>query len=190
MTDFLLAFLAALPTGVFLPLPEEAVVLGLAAAHPESTGLVALGLGAFAGLAVRDFLLFLVGRVLGARVFRLPLLRRVLGSGPVDGVTPEHAVRAVVAARFAFGVKAGAQVTLGALGVPVLTHGVVNLTVLAVWVAVWVVAGTWFREPAEALLGWMGENQTLLVAMGCIVALAWATRRFASEDDDEVAAPA
>lgn len=187
MNDALLAFFTALSTGIVLPLPEEAVLLGLAASHPESAGLVSLGVGAFLGLALRDLLLFLLGRQVGRRAFQMPLLKRFFGGGPVAGIRADagQAARAVLAARFAFGVKAGAQVTLGVVGVPLLTYVLVNVVVLALYVTVWVSAGAWFREPAEQLLAWMGENRLLLLAMAGIVALAWATRRFSAEEPQE-----
>ncbi|MCA9570071.1 MAG: hypothetical protein KC656_19635 [Myxococcales bacterium] len=190
MTESLLAFLSTLSTGTVLPVPEEGVLLGIAATHPESAGLVAVGVASFLGLAVRDFTLFLLGRTVGRQVFRWPLLRRIVGDAPVaslsDGAA-QNAVRSIVAARMAFGVKAAAQVTLGAVGVPVSTHLIVNALVLAVWVPLWLALGAWFHGPAVAFLAWMSANKGLMAAMLAIVAAAWVTQRMAEAHDAEEA---
>jgi membrane protein DedA with SNARE-associated domain len=179
MPKLLLVFVSALSTGVVLPLPEEAVLIGTSLAaegeHPVLVGLVA-----FLGLYLRDTTLFVVGRVAGTAVFGWGPVRRLVGDAPLASLQERaeaNAVTAVVAARMAFGVRAAAQVTLGAVGVPARTHLLVNGAVLALWVPLLVGIGVFFHEPATAALGWASENRSLLIAFACIVAFAWFTRR-------------
>lgn len=183
MQQLFLVFVTAASTGVFVPLPEEAVMIGLSVTAPEG-GLLAVLVVAFLGLYIRDLALFLLGRVAGTAIFTWAPVRRVVGDAPLDSVRKRaeaNAVKSVIAARMAFGVRAAAQVTLGAVGVPLRTHVVVNALVLAVWVPFLIGIGVLFHDPAVAAMAWCGENKALLLAFAAIIGLAWWTREATSD---------
>lgn len=186
MHDFLLAFFTPLGTGVFVPLPEEVVLLGVSVAAGDLARAVPMGLLAMLGLYLRDLSLFLLGRFAGTAVFRWRVVQKMFGGAPLAGLqvmAEEHAVQAVFAGRMAFGVRAVAQLTLGAVGVPVRVHMIVNGLLLSIWVPLLMGLGLFFHEPAVAALEWGGENKLLLIAFAVIIGAAWGTKRLAERHE-------
>ncbi len=175
MPDLLFALLTTFATGIVVPIPEEAVVLGLGATLEQPLAGVS---AAFLGFALRDVALFGLGRAVGKRALGWPLLgpalARALAARPASRGS---VVRTVLAARFAFGLKTGAQLALGVLHLPVGPYLAVNLLVLAFWVPLWYGLGMWFEQPARHFLAWSAENKLLLFAMFGIALLAWAARK-------------
>jgi membrane protein DedA with SNARE-associated domain len=114
-------FLATLST-VFLPIPEEATLLG--AGYAARLGQAALAGCVAAGwlaVTIGDAFSYLVGRVFLARLLRsrvgrklLPEERREWG----ERFVAEHGVRAIVLARFLVGLRGFVYFAVGAARVP------------------------------------------------------------------------
>jgi membrane protein DedA with SNARE-associated domain len=77
--SYLLMFATLLAAGLGIPIPEDIVLIaGGALLHRQVTTPIATGVVLASGVLIGDTTIFLTGRILGSRVFRHPMLARLL----------------------------------------------------------------------------------------------------------------
>jgi membrane protein DedA with SNARE-associated domain len=183
-------FLVVFATGVGLPLPEDAVVLGAGwLVHAGRARLVPTIAVTFVAVVAGDvFLYFLGARVGGALAAHPGVARRF---------PPERLARArrfferygdfaIVAARFVLGVRAAVYFTAGALGRPLARFVVVDALAALVNVPALVVLG-WLGGEELARVErrvtnarWLASVVMVLVVVLC-VAIGWGVARWRAE---------
>ena len=140
-------------SGIFLacalgiPVPEEITLLSagiMVAAKKFPLYLVAIP--GFAGMVVCDTTLFILGRRLGRRIFRFPLLRSALTEQRVQWAE-SHIHRdgslTCFIGRFIPGLRVVVITTSGALGIKPRVFLTVDILAVLIIVSLWIAVGYW-----------------------------------------------
>ncbi len=164
-------------SGILIPIPEDVpqVYAGMRVASGE-LGYAAVPV-AFAGVLLRDGLVFGVGHLLGERALSSPWVNRVLPRRKIEAARARiaaHGPAAVLIARLSIGVRSGTFFTAGALGVRPRDFLVWDLAGLLVTVPLLTGLGYVFGEPIAAGLLWLAARAQWVVPIaGALIAAGW-----------------
>lgn len=170
-------FFACLVSGILVPLPEDVALL--VAGWRLRTGELTLAdafLAGFAGTLGRDLIAFGLGAVVGPRLERLPLVRRVLGEARLaraHALFERHGPGMLFLTRFAVGLRAPLYFVGGSLGFPVRRFFVVDAAGLVVTVPITLWLGHLFGEDAAAGLKVALAHQRLVLGAAVGAGVAW-----------------
>jgi membrane protein DedA with SNARE-associated domain len=158
---------------------ETVVVLAGLAAHHGYLSLPAVIAVATVAATIGDQFYFWLGRWRGPWVLaRWPSLVR--HADRVHRLTARYHAAVIIALRFAYGLRIAGPVLIGMSGFPGLRFGVLNAIGALLWACIMALAGWWFGEAAQALLGDMKDEALWLLATLVAAGLAiwwWRTRR-------------
>jgi membrane protein DedA with SNARE-associated domain len=161
--------------GLGVPLPEDITLI--AAGILSTLGQVSLPgamAAGFFGVMVGDTFMFMLGRLLGRRAFRLPVIRTIM--------TPKRiamAERKVIrnskficfTARFLPGLRSPIFMTAGTLGVSAWTFLALDGFAALISVPVWILAGHWFGQNLDLTLHYAERLQFAFLG-GIVVIIA------------------
>lgn len=143
-------FLLLVGGGLGLPIPEDLTLLGAGAlAHEHVVQLrdvIAVG---FVGVAVPDWVIYLLGRRYGRDIVQRPFLARAVGASRLEAVrqaVERHGARAVFAARFVFGTRIATFLAAGSFHVPVIRFAIAEAAAAAIFVPAMVTLGFFFSD--------------------------------------------
>jgi membrane protein DedA with SNARE-associated domain len=180
--SYLGLFLLILGTGVGLPVPEDAVVLGGGwLVHTGATRLVPTMAVALAAALLGDVLLYVAGRKLGPRVAGHRLFGRFLTANRMARAQrffDRWGAGAVLLGRFVMGLRAAIFLTAGTLRMSFARFFAVNLAgaLLSVPLLVWL--GAWAGEELPRVAAALSRARLLaLVAVAAAVATALIARK-------------
>ncbi len=170
-------FFACLVSGLLVPLPED---VGLLVAgwriHEGELPLVPALVAGFAGTLGRDLVAFGLGALVGPRLERLPLVRRVLGEARLaraHALFERHGRRTLFLTRFAIGLRAPLYFVGGSLGFPLRRFLLVDAVglVLTVPLTLWL-GHTFGADAARAVEAGLA-HQRVVLATTLAGVLAW-----------------
>ncbi len=170
-------FVACLVSGLLVPVPEDVALL--VAGWQIQAGDLPLGGALVAGIAGtlgRDVVAFGLGRLIGPRLERLPLVRRILGEARIGRAHALFARRGhgmLFLTRFAVGLRAPLYFVGGTLGFPIRRFLLLDLSGLALTVPVCLWLGASFGEDAAAGLKLALGHQRLVLATIAMGLGAW-----------------
>lgn len=164
-------------SGILVPLPEDLPLLfaGTRIAEGDWSWPVTLVV-AWAGVATRDVVSWLFGRLIGRWVLdgeRLAWLLQTRRASRARQLVARHGTAAVLIGRFMVGVRTPVFVAAGAMGVPLRHFVAVDGLGLAVAVPLAVGLGYAFGDPITELAAPILQRTTLVVT---VVAVAFALR--------------
>lgn len=173
---YLAVFGVLLACGFGLPIPEDislvagGIISGLHYTHVHT--MVVVGM---AGVLVGDGIVFTTGRLLGQRIFKIPLLRRLVTPeryAKVQEKFTQHGRWVVFAARFMPGLRTPVFLTAGATrSVGFLQFFLLDGAAAIISVPVWVYLGYLGADNREWLMHWVKRGQmATFVLLGLLLA--------------------
>lgn len=172
---------AAILLGTFLE-GETILILAGFAAHQGLLRLDLAILCAFCGSAAGDQLWFALARFHGRRYLetRPHLAARI---APATRWLERYPILFVLGFRFVYGIRNVAPVAIGLSSIPTRVFVPLNLCAAALWAVTFALAGYYFGEAVEGMLGDLKALEMKLlgaVALGLIAwfGLRWISRRF------------
>ncbi|MCO5171244.1 MAG: DedA family protein [Planctomycetes bacterium] len=197
-------FLFLLACGLGFPSPEEVALIGggyaVHQSHPAPDGwpwMLLMIAVAMLGVLVGDTILWWIGRKVGDRPERVPLIGRHLTPdrmGKARGLFQRHGAKAVFFGRFLFGIRAVTFFVSGSLRVPLSTFLLMDGLAALVSVPISVFLAWWFGDALEEAARWLGrlhQGIFVVVAVAAVIALTlfWRRRRRLLAEGDVAAAP-
>jgi membrane protein DedA with SNARE-associated domain len=156
--------------GVGLPLPEDVTLIGAGVLAQQGVlrlpAVIAIG---FAGVAIADWIIYLVGRRYGAELVAHPRLARLFGVERLESVreaVARHGARAVFFARFLFGFRIVTFLAAGTFGVAAPRFAVAEAAGSAIFVPAAVTLGFLFAHHAERVIEHVGRAEHWIVLAG------------------------
>lgn len=142
-----------LACGMGLPIPEDITLL--AAGFLAGIGNISLTgafIAGFVGVMAGDSFLFFLGRKLGYRAFKLPIIRLIMTEERIS-LAKEKVISnskfICFTARFLPGLRSPIFLTSGILGVPPLVFFGLDGFAALISVPVWILLGWWFGDALE-----------------------------------------
>ena len=181
--DPLSLLLACLISGLLIPVPEDLALLAAGWTIRDGAAPLPLFFAASTGIGLRDSAAFYAGRLLERNAGRWPRLDR-LARHPrflrARALLDRHGTPAIVAARFAVGMRAPLYFAAGWLGVRTRTFVATDLLGLCVSTPLTLYLGWRFGDEAAELLWAALRHQRIALALA-VVAVGWWLYR-ANED--------
>jgi membrane protein DedA with SNARE-associated domain len=176
---YLAVFLVLVACGFGLPLPEDitlvssGVICGLT---PDLNVHIMLGV-TMAGVLIGDGAMFMLGRLLGAKVKRLPLLKHIFTEKvyrKMQEKVHKYGNRILFVARFLPGLRAPIFITAGiSRKVSLWKFLLMDGSAALISVPVWVYAGYYFAHDLPDLIEWIKHSETFVFSVVGVVVLAW-----------------
>ncbi|MBX3470438.1 MAG: DedA family protein [Planctomycetes bacterium] len=185
-------FLFLVACGLGFPSPEEVALIGGGFAvhqnHPAPDGwpwMLLMIAVAMLGVLVGDSILWWIGRKVGDRPERVPLIGRHLTPDRMQkarGLFQRHGAKAVFFGRFLFGIRAVTFFVSGSLRVPLSTFLLMDGLAALVSVPISVFLAWWFGDTLEEAGRWLGrlhQGIFVVVAVAAVIALTlfWRHRK-------------
>jgi membrane protein DedA with SNARE-associated domain len=156
--------------GVGLPIPEDVTLIGAGVlAHQGVLGLPAVIAVGFAGVALADWIIYLVGRRYGAELVAHPRLAHLLGAERLESVrdaVARHGARAVFFARFLLGFRIVTFLAAGTFEVAAVRFALAEAAGTAIFVPATVTLGFLFAHHAERVIEHVGRAEHWIVFVG------------------------
>ncbi len=176
---YIAVFLVLIACGFGVPIPEDitlvsgGVICGLAATLDVHIMVVVSLLGVILG----DGTMFMLGKLLGPRVKKVPVLRRVFTEKSYKKMQEKvhkYGSRILFVARFLPGLRAPIFVTAGiSRRVSYLKFLVMDGGAALISVPVWVYAGYYFAHDLDDLIDWVRQSETFVISCLVSIALIW-----------------
>lgn len=160
--------LALLLIGCSYGLPLAKSLIIIAGGVLAGTGSIHPGLwflGCALGLHFGDFSLFCIGRKWGDRVFEWRFVKRLVHSDHLEKATKliqQHGTASLLLARITPFVRTACYLLIGTLGMKIRTFTVVNLSVSAIYAAVFFAIGFFLGNQPEVLGSWASSGNLIL----------------------------
>lgn len=167
--------------GIFLacasgfPVPEEITLLTtgvLVATKQLAIGLALLS--CWSGLLMSDWTLFFLGRHLGIRVFRSPLLRNVLTESRVrwaETLIQKNSHMVCFLGRFVPGLRVVLFTMIGVLGIKPRVFLVIDTLAALISVSLWIFFGSWMASHFINATRYTHEIRIALAATAILIAM-------------------
>ena len=156
-----------LACGLGVPIPEDVTLVTAGyLAHLGNIDLVTAIIVCLVGVLAGDFFLFLLGRRLGKRAFRLPLIRSFMTVERIafaEKKLHQNSRKVMFAARFLAGFRAPIYLTAGILGVrPAIFLGL-DFLAATISVPVLVYLGFFFGDEIDIGLGYIRRAEKYII---------------------------
>ncbi|HLK12766.1 MAG TPA: DedA family protein [Candidatus Binatia bacterium] len=156
--------------GVGLPFPEDVTLIGAGVLAQQGVlrlpAVIAVGL---AGVAIADWLIYLVGRRYGADLVSHPRLARLFGAERLESVreaVARHGARAVFFARFLFGFRIVTFLAAGTFEVSAPRFALAEAAGTGIFVPATATLGFLFAHQAERVIENVGRAEQWIVLVG------------------------
>ncbi len=181
--------------GIFLtcalgmPVPEEITLLSAGVlVSAKQLPLCLAVIPGLAGIFMSDTILFFLGRRLGPRVFRLPLLRSVLTAERVrwaESRIHRNGPLACFVGRFLPGLRVVIFTTSGALGIKPRVFLAVDAAAAVIVVSLWVAAGLWMGSNFIDATRHAEEIKTVMIFVAVLILVINGSRRLLTRNGRE-----
>jgi membrane protein DedA with SNARE-associated domain len=193
---YVAVFSVLLACGLGVPIPEDislvagGIISGLGYTHVHT--MFAVGM---AGVLVGDGFMFIAGRIYGVRVFRTPVLRRIITESRYDKVGEKfhkYGKWILFAARFMPGLRSVVFISAGMTRRVTFTRFLATDGLAAlISVPVWVYLGYFGANNLDWLMSWVHRIQTCILAqlaaavvvIGLVVAVKMRRKRLRIKRD-------
>lgn len=176
---YIAVFLVLIACGFGVPIPEDitlvagGVICGLAAV----LNVHAMVFIALIGVIVGDGTMFMLGKILGPRVKRVPLLKHVFTEKNYKKMQEKihrYGNRILFVARFLPGLRAPIFVTAGiSRRVSYWKFLMMDGGAALISVPIWVYAGYYFAHDLDDLLEWVHQSETFIIFAILAAAIGW-----------------
>lgn len=176
---YIAVFLVLIACGFGVPIPEDitlvagGVICGLAASLDVHVMVIVSLLGVILG----DGTMFMLGKLLGPRVKKVPVLRRVFTEKSYKKMQEKvhrYGSWILFVARFLPGLRAPIFVTAGiSRRVSYFRFLVMDGGAALISVPVWVYAGYYFAHDLDDLIQWVRQSETFMIASIVILIVLW-----------------
>ena len=169
--------------GLGVPIPEDITLIAAGIlAGLEKISLTGALIAGMVGVLVGDTFLFFLGRKLGRRAFRLPLLNRYFTQDRIAVAEKKIVANSkfiCFTARFLPGLRAPIYLTSGVMGVPPLVFFLLDGLAALISVPLWVVGGWYFAKNLDEALHFAKQAQLyIIVAVVVMIAGYFMYKRF------------
>jgi len=163
-----------------IPVPEEITLIsaGVLAATGQLPAVIAAGAGLL-GIFTCDWTLYLLGRHLGPRVFRLPFLRSLFTESRIQWASAhvkKNGILICFVARFLPGMRVAIFSTAGAFGVKLYVFFPVDVLAACTVVTLWVSLGNWMGAHLLDAAAYAHEIKVIMISTGLLILcgnIAW-----------------
>ena len=169
-------FVVLLLCGFGLPVPEDiSLVAGGIISGLGYTNVHLMFIIAFAGVLIGDSTMFMIGRLLGERIFNSRFGKRVLSSGRYESIKQwlgRYGKWVIFCARFMPGLRTPIFLTTGVTRFASYTTFIlIDGTAALISVPFWVYLGYFGASRREWLMKWLSRGQIGIIILVVIVAL-------------------
>ncbi len=176
---YVAVFLVLIACGFGVPIPEDitlvagGVICGLAATMDVHL-MVTIAL---LGVIIGDGTMFMLGKLLGPRVKKVPLLKNVFTEKrykQMQEKVHKYGNRILFVARFLPGLRAPIFMTAGiSRRVSYWKFLVMDGGAALISVPLWVYAGYYFAHDLDDLLHWVRQSETFIISILALIFLIW-----------------
>jgi membrane protein DedA with SNARE-associated domain len=176
---YIAVFLVLIACGFGVPIPEDitlvagGVICGLAATMDVHL-MVTIAL---LGVIIGDGTMFMLGKLLGPRVKKVPLLKNVFTEKrykQMQEKVHKYGNRILFVARFLPGLRAPIFMTAGiSRRVSYWKFLVMDGGAALISVPLWVYAGYYFAHDLDDLLHWVRQSETFILSILAFIFLVW-----------------
>lgn len=176
---YIAVFLVLIACGFGVPIPEDitlvagGVICGLAATMDVHL-MVTIAL---LGVIIGDGTMFMLGKLLGPRVKKVPLLKNVFTEKrykQMQEKVHKYGNRILFVARFLPGLRAPIFMTAGiSRRVSYWKFLVMDGGAALISVPLWVYAGYYFAHDLDDLLHWVRQSETFILSILAFILLVW-----------------
>ncbi len=176
---YIAVFLVLIACGFGVPIPEDitlvagGVICGLAATMDVHL-MVTIAL---LGVIIGDGTMFMLGKLLGSRVKKVPLLKNVFTEKrykQMQEKVHKYGNRILFVARFLPGLRAPIFMTAGiSRRVSYWKFLVMDGGAALISVPLWVYAGYYFAHDLDDLLHWVRQSETFILSILAFILLVW-----------------
>lgn len=176
---YIAVFFVLIACGFGIPIPEDitlvsgGVICGLVSTLDVHI-MIIVSLG---GVLMGDGTMFTLGKILGPRVKKVPILKRVFTEKSYKQMQEKvhkYGSRILFVARFLPGLRAPIFVTAGiSRRVSYLKFLLLDGSAALISVPIWVYAGYYFAHDLDDLIHWVRHSETLVISALVIIAAIW-----------------
>jgi membrane protein DedA with SNARE-associated domain len=177
---YIAVFLVLVACGFGLPIPEDitlvsgGVICGLASGLINVHTMVVVSL---LGVLIGDSAMFMLGRLLGPKVKKLPLLKHVFTEKIYNRMQDKchrYGNRILFVARFLPGLRAPIFITAGiSRKVSLMKFLIMDGSAALISVPIWVYAGYYFSHDLDELVEWIHQSEAFIAAVVAVIAVIW-----------------
>jgi membrane protein DedA with SNARE-associated domain len=198
--SYLGVFLFLIACGLGFPVPEEVSLVGGGYAiyldDPNSWPKVILMVAvAMTGVLTGDVMLYFIGRRVGERPEKVPIIGRHLNEKRMRrarAMFRKHGAKAVFFGRFLFGIRAVTFFVSGSMRVPLVTFIVMDGLAALLTVPASVILAWWFGGSLNQAFEYIGRlDRAVLLFVGAsvvVIGITWLRRRKLEALDEELEA--
>jgi len=176
---YVAVFLVLIACGFGVPIPEDITLVsgGVICGLAISMDVHLMVTIALLGVIIGDGTMFMLGKLLGPRVKKVPLLNNVFTEKrykQMQEKVHKYGNRILFVARFLPGLRAPIFMTAGiSRRVSYWKFLVMDGGAALISVPLWVYAGYYFAHDLDDLLHWVKQSETFIISILTIVALIW-----------------
>lgn len=181
---YIAVFLVLIACGFGLPLPEDITLIagGVICALSEDESTVVLNFKimivvALCGVLLGDSVMFFLGRVLGNRVHRLPILKKIITPAvyaQIQEKVHKYGIKILFIARFLPGLRAPIYLTAGiSHKVSYLRFIIMDGIAAIISVPLLIYLGYFFAQDISNVIKWVKKSETFLLLAVMIVIFAF-----------------
>lgn len=159
--------------GMGLPVPEDiTLVIAGYLSYLENIELIPATIVCLVGVLLGDAILFMIGKVYGKRVLKLPVFRNILNPARLQYMTEKfqkNAKKVCFLARFMAGLRAPTYLAAGIAGVKLSTFLIMDGIAALISVPLWVYLGFYFGGEIDIAFHYMRRAEKyILLALAFI----------------------
>lgn len=142
-----------LACGLGLPMPEDiTLVIAGYLSYLENINLITSIFVCLAGVLIGDLILFMLGRIFGKNILKLPIIKHVVTPQRLAYATEKlkkNARKVCFVARFLAGLRAPVYLAAGVAGISIWTFLILDFLAASISVPVWIYLGYYFGDEID-----------------------------------------
>ncbi len=176
---YIAVFLVLVACGFGLPIPEDITLVsgGVICALTNHLSVHTMLIVALMGVIIGDGTMFTLGRLLGPRVKKLPLLRRIFTEKIYQRMQEKvhkYGNWILFVARFLPGLRAPIFITAGiSRRVSYWKFMIMDGSAALISVPLWVYSGYYFAHDLDELIEWVKHSETFILSIVALGLLTW-----------------
>ncbi len=142
-----------LACGLGLPMPEDiTLVISGYLSYLENIRLIPTIVVCLFGVLAGDFILFMLGRIFGRKILKLPIIKHIITPERLNYATEKlkkNARKVCFIARFLAGLRAPVYLAAGIAGVRISTFLILDFLAAIISVPIWIYLGYYFGDELD-----------------------------------------
>jgi membrane protein DedA with SNARE-associated domain len=176
---YIAVFFVLVICGFGIPIPEDITLVsgGVICGLTNNLNVHAMLMVSLLGVIIGDGTMFMLGRLLGPRVKRLPLLRKIFTEKiyrQMQEKVHKYGIWILFVARFLPGLRAPIFITAGiSRRVSYWKFMLMDGGAAFISVPIWVYAGYYFAHDLDDLIEWVKHSETFILSSVSVAIIAW-----------------